>query len=134
MDKIESKMHQLEQIIEKADTAINQEDFDSLVDIYADDAILVIQPGMNASGKSEIKKAFEAIAVYFNNSLNVRQASMKILQTGDTALVLAKTIVSASNMPAMERDASYVFKKDENGYWLCVIDNSYGHELLDEDA
>ena len=125
------KQHPVELLINKADTAINQEDFDTLTDIYADDAVLVIRPGMNAVGKVQIRKAFEAIAAHFEHTLNVRQAGMKILETGDTALVLSKTLVSAKLHPLQERKATYVFRKDANGAWLCAIDNSYGHDLLD---
>ena len=122
--------HPIELVIEKADTAIVQEDFDTLIDIYSADAVLVVKPGMNATGKVQIRKAFEAIATHFNHTLHVEQAGMKILEAGDTALVIAKTVVSASNMPATERSAIYVFKKIANGDWLCQIDNSYGHEFL----
>jgi uncharacterized protein (TIGR02246 family) len=58
------KQHPIEHLIEKADTAINQEDFDTLIDIYSDDAVLVVKPGMNVSGKVQIRKAFEAIAAF----------------------------------------------------------------------
>ena len=95
--------HPIELLIEKADTAIVQEDFDTLVDIYSDDAILVVKPGMNASGKVQIRKAFEAIAAHFNHTLHVHQAGMKILEAGNTALVIAKTVVSAADMPATKR-------------------------------
>lgn len=127
--------HPIELVIEKADAAIVQEDFDTLMDIYSDDALLVIKPGMNATGKAQIRKAFEAIAAHFQHTLHVEQAGMKILEAGDTALVMAKTVVSAANMPATARSACYVFKKAAGGEWLCQIDNSYGHELLlHEDA
>jgi len=126
--------HPVELQIERADLAINREDFDTLMEIYSDDAVLVVKPGMNVVGKVEIRKAMEAIAAYFNHSLDVRQAGMKILESGDTALVLAKTIVSATSMPTIERSATYVFKRHSNGNWLCAIDNSYGHELLSQDA
>ena len=122
--------HPIEHLIEKADQAINREDFDTLIDIYADDAVLVIKPGMNATGKAQIRKAFEAIAAHFNHTLEVRQAGMRILETGDTALVLAKTLVSAEGLAPIHRDATYVFRKDGGGAWLCAIDNSYGHELF----
>lgn len=122
--------HPIELVIEKADTAIVHEDFDTLIDIYSADAVLVVKPGMNATGKVQIRKAFEAIATHFNHTLHVEQAGMKLLEAGDTALVIAKTVVSASNMPATERSAIYVFKKIANGDWLCQIDNSYGHEFL----
>ena len=122
--------HPIELVIEKADTAIVHEDFDTLIDIYSADAVLVVKPGMNATGKVQIRKAFEAIAAHFNHTLHVEQARMKLLEARDTALVIAKTLVSASNMPATERSAIYVFKKIANGDWLCQIDNSYGHEFL----
>ena len=122
--------HPIAVAIEKADTAIVQEDFETLMNIYSDDAILVVKPGMNAIGKVRIRKAFEAIAAHFNHTLQVHQAGMKILESGNSALVLAKTVVSASNMPATERNATYVFERNSNGEWLCKIDNSYGHELL----
>ena len=127
-------MHPIEFLISKADTAITQEDFDTLIDIYSDDAVLVIKPGMNAVGKEQIKKAFEAIAAHFEHSLNVKQAGMAILETGDTALVLAKTVVSANNLPATERKATYVFKRGNDNRWVCAIDNSYGHDLLEANA
>lgn len=126
--------HPLELLIDRADAAIVQEDFDTLVDIYSDDAVLVVKPGMNVSGKVQIRKAFEAIATYFNHTLHVQQAGMKVLEAGDTALVLANTVISAVNLPATDRKATYVFKKSSSGEWLCVIDNSYGHELLLHEA
>ena len=45
---------------------------------YTDDAILVVKPEMIARGKEEIKKAFIAIAKYFNNSLVPTQGEMII--------------------------------------------------------
>ena len=126
--------HPIELLINKADTAINQEDFDTLIDIYADDAVLVIQPGMNAVGKEQIRKAFEAIAAHFEHSLDVRQTGLEILETEDTALVLAKTLVSAKGHPFVERKATYVFKKNISNVWVFAIDNSYGHDLLGPNA
>ena len=126
--------HPIALLIEKADTAINREDFDTVVDLYTDDAVLVIQPGVHAVGKAQIRRAMEEIAAHFDRTLDVRQDGMVILESADTALVLAKTLVSAKNFPLMERKATYVFRKDASGRWLCVIDNSYGHEVLDARA
>ncbi|WP_230375456.1 hypothetical protein [Methanolobus vulcani] len=78
----------------------------------------------------QIRKAFEAIAAHFEHTLDIKQAGMEILETGDTALVLSKTLVSAKGHPLQERKATYVFRKDASGVWVCVIDNSYGHDLL----
>lgn len=126
--------HPIETQIERADQAIVAEDFDTLLRIYTKDAILVIAPGRIARGQEAIRKAFEAIAIYFKNGLQVRQNGMEILESGDVALVLANTVISAPNLPEVERKATYVFNKDSNGTWLCSIDNSYGHEIVSNNA
>ena len=33
----------------------------------------------------------------------------------------------------MNRRATYVFKKNSHGEWLCAIDNSYGIDLLNQE-
>ncbi|WP_028402191.1 YybH family protein [Ectobacillus panaciterrae] len=127
--------NELKQIVKNADSAINQENFDDLMDFYSEDAILVVKPGMLAKGKEEIRRAFEAIADYFNHSLIVNQEKMEIIETGDTALVIAKALLSANQKTdsefSMERIATYVFKKESDGVWRCIVDNSYGAELLE---
>ncbi|WP_038184961.1 YybH family protein [Vibrio rhizosphaerae] len=122
--------HPVIEQIKKADQAIIAEDFDTLLNIYTDDAVLVIEPGNNAVGKMAIRKAFEAIAVYFKNGLQVKQQGLEVLESGNTALVLANTVVSAPNYPEIIRKATYVFTKNSQGVWLCSIDNSYGHEII----
>jgi uncharacterized protein (TIGR02246 family) len=128
--------NELSQVIKDADSAINREDFDAVMDFYSDDAVLVVKPGMLAKGKVEIRRAFSAIADYFNHSLKVNQDRMAVIETGDTALVIAKAHLSASLKSdpefSMERISTYVFKKDSEGKWRCVIDNSYGAELLED--
>lgn len=116
--------------IKAADEAIMAEDFDTLLDIYTDDAVLVVQPGMNAVGKIQIRQAFEKIAVYFHHGLQVKQAALEILETGDTALVLANTIISAPGAETTTRQATYVFVKNSDDIWRCAIDNSYGHAII----
>ena len=53
-----------------------------------------------------------------------------LIGKADTILVLAKTIFSAEKFPAIDRKATYVFTRDSTHDWLCCIDNSYGHDLL----
>ncbi|WP_286228377.1 YybH family protein [Neobacillus mesonae] len=127
--------HELKNFIKKCDLAIKQEDFDTLMNYYTEDAILVVKPGMIARGREDIKKAFIAIAKYFNNSLVPTQGEMIILEAGDTALVISQTLLDADKNDyeySMDRKATYVFKKNSQGEWLCAIDNSYGTELIDK--
>ncbi|MFJ8246997.1 YybH family protein [Peribacillus asahii] len=127
--------HELKELIKKCDLTIKQGDLDTLMNYYTDDAILVVKPGMIAQGKEEIKKAFIAIAKYFNNSIVPTQGEMMILEAGDTALVLSQTLLDAdkeNSEYSMDRRATYVFKKNPQGEWLCAIDNSYGTELINK--
>lgn len=116
--------------IKAADKAIVAEDFDTLLDIYTADAVLVVQPGTNAVGKAQIRQAFEKIAIYFQHGLQVNQAAIDVLETGNTALVLANTIISAPGLEPVTRQATYVFVKNTDNIWRCAIDNSYGHAIL----
>lgn len=68
--------HKVLRLIKQADKAITEEDFDTLMNFYADDAVLVVQPGQVARGKAQIKNAFIAIAKHFGNALTVSQLSL----------------------------------------------------------
>lgn len=128
------KHHPIKQAIEAADKAISDEDFEALMEFYADDASLVIKPGLIATGKEQIHKAFVAIAGYFNHSLVVKQGEMQVIQGGNTALVIMETILERVDktgvVSCVTRRATYVFREEPAGKWLCVVDNSYGTDLL----
>lgn len=128
-------MEVIQELIKQADLAIKNEDFDHLMDFYSDDAILVVRPGKIARGKKEIKEAFIKIAKYFDNSIVPTQGKMEFLEAGDTVLVISQTLLDANNAQeseySMERRATYVYRLID-GKWLCVIDNSYGTTILDE--
>lgn len=124
----------IQQAIKAADEAITREDFDALMAFYADDAALVIKPGLIAKGKKQIRKAFIAIAAHFGHNLVVEQGEMQIIQGADTALVIMETILITNDQAGVPsrttRRATYVFREEPDGKWLCVIDNSYGTDLL----
>lgn len=125
----------LKQTIAAADRAITAQDYDALMEFYAEDATLVVKPGLNATGKASIRRAFVAIAEYFNHSMVVTQGKMQVIPGADTALVIMETLlqVTAKDGAKSEiaRRATYVFRQ-VSGQWLCVVDNSYGTTLLDE--
>lgn len=127
---LKKNQNTVEQQIEIADRAIMEKDYDMLMSIYTDDAVLVVEPGRNARGKDQIRNAFVKISEFFDNGLRVEQNGLEVLESDDTALVLANTVVSGPDFPVVTRKATYVFKKSEDGVWLCTIDNSYGHEII----
>lgn len=120
----------LQALIQAADEAIGREDFDALIEFYSDDALLVVKPGLLARGKEQIRHAFVAIAEHFGHNLRVRQGRLEILETGDTALVVAQTLLDTSH-GKLSRRATYVFRREADGAWRCTVDNSYGTDLLE---
>lgn len=129
--------HPVKLLIEAADRAISANDLDSVMEFYTDDAILVVKPGLIVAGKERIRRAFSAIADYFHHRLSVRQGKTVLLESGDTVLVIMESLLDTVNEQGapqtIRRKATYVFRRDGAGKWLCAIDNSYGTDLLDED-
>lgn len=121
-------------LIRQADHAITAEDFDALMQFYADDAVLVVQPGQIARGKPQIRMAFEAIAKHFKNALTVTQGDAQVIEGAGTALVIMETLLFVRDAyDPIKRRATYIFSRNRTGDWLCTIDNSYGTDLLDVD-
>ena len=127
----------LKAVIEACDRAISQEDYATLMEYYAEDATLVVKPGMVVSGKENIRKAFIAIADFFQHRLVVTQGRMEIIEGGDNALVIMETHLdiplAEGGTTQVTRRATYVFRQ-QSGRWLCTVDNSYGTDLLDSPA
>ncbi|MFR0690296.1 YybH family protein [Enterobacterales bacterium AE_CKDN230030158-1A_HGKHYDSX7] len=124
------EQHPLQALIQAADEAIGREDFDALIEFYSEDALLVVKPGLLARGKAQIRQAFVAIAEHFGHKLRVRQGRLDILETGDTALVVAQTLLDTRH-GKLSRRATYVFRREADGAWRCAVDNSYGTDLLE---
>jgi uncharacterized protein (TIGR02246 family) len=117
--------------IHEADRLIIAEDFEPLMDHYTEDAVLVLEPGREVRGREAIHAAMKKIASYFAHGLKVTQQQMQVLEAGDIALVLARTLVSAPGRDDDLREATYIYRREADGRWRCCIDNSYGHRVLD---
>jgi conserved hypothetical protein len=128
---------QIKAVIEACDRAISQEDYDTLMNYYAEDATLVVKPGMVVKGRVNIHKAFIAISDFFQHRLVVTQGKMEVIEGGDNALVIMETRLDIptedGGSTQVTRRATYVFAL-RNDQWLCTIDNSYGTELLNPRA
>ena len=127
--------HPLAALIQSADAAITAGNFNALMDFYADDATLVIKPGLSVRGKDDIRQAFIRIAAHFRHTLVVKQGRMEVVEGAGTALVIMETLLDYRDERGesvhVARRATYVFRCERDGNWLCVIDNSYGTDLLD---
>ena len=123
--------HPLRALIETCDAAISRRDFDALMAFYAEDAALVVKPGMVARGIPAIRRA---ISDYFDGKLEVTQGAMEVIEGADNALVIMETRLrypdAQGGMVDETRRATYVFRKEPGGQWRCTVDNSYGTALL----
>jgi uncharacterized protein (TIGR02246 family) len=117
--------------IQEADQLIMAEAFEPLMDHYTEDAVLIVKPGLEVRGRAAIRQVMQQIAAYFAHGLKVNQQQMQVLEAGETALVLCKTLVSAPDKQDDLRYATYIYRREADGQWRCCIDNSYGHRILE---
>lgn len=74
--------------IERLDEAFNRGDLEAVLDFYEDSAVMVIEPRRMATGKAEIRAAYEWI---FANIKGVAaQEKTHVIETGDIALFASK--------------------------------------------
>ncbi|MCH4565632.1 hypothetical protein MKP05_21350, partial [Halomonas sp. EGI 63088] len=82
-------------------------------------------------GKENIRKAFIAIADYFQHRLVVTQGKMEVIEGGGNALVIMETrldIPTADGISQVTRRATYVFQK-QGERWLCTVDFEHGNAI-----
>lgn len=122
----------LEETVKKLDEAFNRRDIEAVMDFYEEDAVVVLEPGRLARGKAEIRAAFEWV---FRLEGTAKQIKTNVIETGDLALFTSKWTFSAKapGGTPFEREsiANTVFRRQTDGNWRCVIDNSYGPAILD---
>ncbi len=83
-----------------------------------------------------LSEPFIAISDHFKNQLVVEQGEMQVIEGSGDALVIMETFLSfpdgLGGVVTTTRRATYVFRHEPDGRWVCTIDNSYGTALLDE--
>lgn len=127
--------HPVLEVVRLCDRAISAGNYDALMKHYAADASLVVKPGMTVTGRVAIRRAFEAIANYFQHQLVVEQGRMEVIEGAGTALVIMETVLrypdGQEQSVESTRRATYVFRLESDNQWRCTVDNSYGTLLLD---
>jgi uncharacterized protein (TIGR02246 family) len=119
--------------VELLDEAFNRGDLESVLAFYEEGATVVLEPGRLARGKPELRRAFEWI---LGNAKGVaKQEKTHVIETGDIALFTSKWNYSgtASDGTPVSREsyASVILRKQVDGRWRIVVDNSWGPAVLD---
>jgi uncharacterized protein (TIGR02246 family) len=124
--------HSLVEVVEKMDEAFNRGDIEAVLDFYEDNAIVVLEPGRFVQGKASLREAFERLLGWQGVAT---QSKTEVIEADDIALFISKWNFSGK-MPdgtPVSRDAiaTSVFRKQPDGKWRCIVDNSYGPAVLD---
>ena len=118
--------------IELLDGAFNRRDLEAVLNFYEDEAVMVAEPGRLAKGKNEIRAVYEWI--FANVKGTARQEKTHVIEAGDIALFTSKWNFSGTasdgNDVSRESFASVILRKNADGEWRIVVDNSWGHAVL----
>jgi ketosteroid isomerase-like protein len=123
------------EVVRLLDEAFCSGDVDAILSYYEDGATMVVQPGTLATGKPELRRAFENIFRLFGSPPVVTQEKTSIIESGDIALFTSKWSLTGATAsgPEISREgySSAVFRKQPDSNWKVVVDNSWGPAVLD---
>src|SRR5215213_2285688 len=74
--------------IKLLDEAFNSRDIEAVLEFYEESAVIVVEPNRLASGKAEIRAAYEWIFGNINGTAT--QEKTHVIETGDIALFTSK--------------------------------------------
>lgn len=119
-----------EEAVELLDRAFNQGDVETLLGFYEDAAVVVTEPGRLARGGAELKEFFQRAV---RGGMSAKQLKTYTLEADGIALFLSRWSLQLGNDGA-ERTfiATTVFRKQPDGGWRALIDNSFGPSVLGE--
>jgi uncharacterized protein (TIGR02246 family) len=115
------------------DEAFNAGDLEAVLNFYEEDAAIVLEPGRIVTGKPELRRAY--LWILSNIKGTARQEKTHVIETGDIALFTSRWnytgTTSDGNTLFRESYASVVLRRQADGEWRIVVDNSWGPAVLE---
>ncbi|HEX8775438.1 MAG TPA: SgcJ/EcaC family oxidoreductase [Pyrinomonadaceae bacterium] len=119
--------------VEQLDEAFNRGDLEAILSFYEEGATMVVEPGRLASGKPQLRSAYEWILSNIKGT--ARQEKTHVIESDDIALFTSKWSYNGTTPDgtkvSRESYASVILRKQPDGDWLIVVDNSWGPAVLE---
>jgi uncharacterized protein (TIGR02246 family) len=123
--------HAVEEAVERLDAAFAAGDLERVLSFYEDGAVVVVEPGGGTvSGREEIRAA---MGKFLASGASARQVRTRTFEADGVALFLSYwTLTAMQEGRAVEWQltATTVFRRQEDGSWKALIDNSFGPLVL----
>jgi ketosteroid isomerase-like protein len=117
-----------EHIVQMMDKAFNEGDVNSLLGFYEDAAVVVTEPAKLARGKQELRGFLEHV---MSSKPTARQLKTHVIEADGIALFLSRwTLATSGKASSKKFVATTVFRRQPNGEWKALIDNSLGPLVL----
>jgi ketosteroid isomerase-like protein len=123
-----------ERAVELLDRAFNEGDLDTILGFYEAAAVVVTEPGKLARGSEELKSFFQQV---MRSGASAKQLKTHVIEADGLALFLSRWTLRLGNgnPDASSRTfvATTVFRKQSDGTWKILIDNSFGPLVLGQE-
>ena|ERR1700744_1678374 len=121
-----------EHAVELLDQAFNNRDIDAVIGFYEDQAVVVTEPGRTIRGRAQLRSFFEHA---MKSGVCAKQLKTHVLEADGVALFLSRWTMeykeTNGEVSTRELIATTVFRKQQDGGWKILIDNSLGPLVLD---
>jgi uncharacterized protein (TIGR02246 family) len=106
--------------------AFNRADIEALVGLYAQDAVIVAEPGKEVSGKDGIRAALEG---FLSLKGTIAIETRSVVVADDIALTCGRWTLRGTGPDGqpleMGSDSAEVWQRQPDGTWLTVLDNPW---------
>jgi ketosteroid isomerase-like protein len=120
-----------EHAVAMLDRAFNAGDIDAVLSFYEPAAVVVTEPGKLARGANELRTFFERV---MRPGASAHQLKSHVIEADGVALFLSRWTLETGNAGPDTRAQTFiattVFRKQQDGTWKALIDNSMGPLVL----